>query len=724
MGIRIYSMLMAFPRSAVMLVAAAIPTIAQPTVFVSGPGSPLATYNSSGGIFAGDFNGDGNQDLILATGQLLIGDGKGGLTRSTSGPISGRIIGVADFNLDGVSDLLVESADSTMVSVLLGSKTGTFTAAPGAPLPVSSVFVTDFNHDHIPDLLGITHRVGGDQIFELIGRGDGTFTTGSPFTLAPGEQVNVVADLNSDGLIDLAVTNSDMTMTNITGRIYLGSGAGQFTTLTPFPIISTQNGSDSGSLIVGDFNGDGILDLGFEYTSALSGTLPVGGLLISYGSGSGKFGSFASTSTGIVGVTPKFLVADLNNDGKSDVVQYDYLGPFSIDLSTGVTPFIKLPYNIGAWQSAAIADFNGDGKPDVAVQSDFNQNTTILLNAMPNLVATPATLVFNGVVGGMVPPQSFTITAAPGLTAASDQPWLSSSVVARSVEVSTAGLSSGTYNGHVWLSAPNYYGTPIAVTLNLATAQGPFGSFDIPSNGQTGLVGGVQVGGWALGTPPVTVQIWRDPVLGENPAAISPNGLVYIEDAIFVAGTRPDVAARYSGFSNRNDAGWGALLLSNELVNSNGSGPLGNGTYTLHAIATDGNGLTADLGAHVVTVNNAASALPFGAIDTPAPGATISGTAYVNFGWALTPQPSNIPTDGSSIWVFIDNQPVGHPVYNRPRSDIQGLFPGYANTNGAVGYFYINTTTLLNGIHQIAWSVTDNAGHTQGIGSRYFFVQN
>jgi hypothetical protein len=708
-----------------MLAATAISAIAQPTLFVSGPGSPIATYNSSGGIFAGDFNGDGNQDLIFATGQLLLGDGRGGLTGSTSVPIPGRIIGVADLNLDGVTDLLVKSADSTVVSVLLGSKTGAFSAVPGTPLPVSSVFVTDFNHDHIPDLLGITHSVGGDQIFELTGRGDGTFTTGSPFALAPGEQVNVVADLNSDGLIDLAVTSSDAAMTNLSGRIYLGSPAGQFTALTPFPIFSTQYGSNSGSLIVGDFNGDGVLDLGFEYTSLLHGTTPVGGLLISYGSGSGKFGSFPSTSIGIGGgVTPQFLVADLNNDGKSDVVQYDYLGAFSIDLNTGGTQFTKLPYNIGGWQSAAIADFNGDGKPDVAVQSDFNQNTTILLNAMPNLVATPATLVFNGVVGGIVPPQGFTITSAPGLTAAADQPWLAASIGTRSIGVSTAGLSSGTYNGHVWFSAPNYYGIPIPVTLNLATAQGPFGSFDIPSNGQTGLVGSVQVGGWALGTPPVTVQIWRNPVIAENPAAISQNGLVYIEDAIFVAGTRPDVAALYSGFSNKNDAGWGAQLLSNELVNSNGSGPLGNGTFTLHAIATDGNGLTADLGAHVVTVNNAASPLPFGAIDTPAPGATISGTAYVNFGWALTPLPSNIPTDGSSIWVFIDNHPVGHPVYNKSRSDIQGLFPGYANTNGAVGYFYINTTTLTNGIHQIAWSVTDNAGHTQGIGSRYFFVQN
>lgn len=85
--------------------------------------------------------------------------------------------------------------------------------------------------------------------------------------------------------------------------------------------------------------------------------------------------------------------------------------------------------------------------------------------------------------------------------------------------------------------------------------------------------------------------------------------------------------------------------------------------------------------------------------------------------------PASIPIDGYTITVFIDNQPIEHPVYNNARSDIQTLFPGYANTNDAVGYFYINTT-LSNGLHQIAWSVLDSAGHKTGIGSRYFTVQN
>jgi hypothetical protein len=249
----------------------------------------------------------------------------------------------------------------------------------------------------------------------------------------------------------------------------------------------------------------------------------------------------------------------------------------------------------------------------------------------------------------------------------------------------------------------------------------PFGSFDTPTNGQTGLAGDVNVGGWALSTIPVRVQIWRNPVPNEPAAA---NGLVFVGDTTFVAGTRPDIATAYPGYPNSNAAGWGAQVLTNELPNSAGTGAIGNGTYTLHALATDAAGLVTDLGAHTISVNNAASALPFGAIDTPSAGATISGTAYVNFGWALTPEPNMIATNGSTINVFIDAKPVGHPVYNNPRSDIEALFPGYANTNGAIGYFKINTTTLTNGLHQISWGVTDSAGHRNGIGSRYFIVQN
>jgi hypothetical protein len=157
-------------------------------------------------------------------------------------------------------------------------------------------------------------------------------------------------------------------------------------------------------------------------------------------------------------------------------------------------------------------------------------------------------------------------------------------------------------------------------------------------------------------------------------------------------------------------------MLTNEL-------PGGNGTFQIHAIAHDVNNASTDLGTKIVIVDNADATQPFGSIDTPTQGGTESGT-FVNFGWALTPPGKMIPTDGSTIWVFIDKQRMGHPVYNNYRADIATLFPGYANSQGAVGYYYIDTTQLSNGLHTISWSVTDSAGVASGIGSRYFTVQN
>jgi hypothetical protein len=83
-----------------------------------------------------------------------------------------------------------------------------------------------------------------------------------------------------------------------------------------------------------------------------------------------------------------------------------------------------------------------------------------------------------------------------------------------------------------------------------------------------------------------------------------------------------------------------------------------------------------------------------------------------------------IPINGSTIHVWIDGVSIGRPVYNNYREDIASLFPGYANSDGAVGYFYFDTTAYQNGVHTIYWTATDSGGNTDGIGSRYFTVQN
>jgi hypothetical protein len=241
----------------------------------------------------------------------------------------------------------------------------------------------------------------------------------------------------------------------------------------------------------------------------------------------------------------------------------------------------------------------------------------------------------------------------------------------------------------------------------------PFGFVDTPTDNASGLSGAVALTGWALDDMGVTrVRIYRDPVAGE-PAASQ----IYIGDGAFVDGARPDVQALYPTLPYASRAGWGLQVLTNMLPGQ------GNGTYRFSVYADDFEGLTTLLGTRMVTCANATATVPFGTIDTPAPGQTVSGT-LINFGWAMTPQPDVIPFDGSTIDVLIDDVVVGHPTYGLARPDVDATFPGYQNTGHAVGYFVIDTTQLANGLHTIAWVVQDNVGNMQGIGSRFFTVAN
>jgi hypothetical protein len=83
-----------------------------------------------------------------------------------------------------------------------------------------------------------------------------------------------------------------------------------------------------------------------------------------------------------------------------------------------------------------------------------------------------------------------------------------------------------------------------------------------------------------------------------------------------------------------------------------------------------------------------------------------------------------IPVDGSTITVVLDGVVVGRPTYGNLRADIASLFPGFKNSNGAIGFFHINTTTLANGVHTISWNVFDDQQRGEGLGSRYFNVFN
>ena len=254
-------------------------------------------------------------------------------------------------------------------------------------------------------------------------------------------------------------------------------------------------------------------------------------------------------------------------------------------------------------------------------------------------------------------------------------------------------------------------GQIVTVTQAGTASQPGFGVIDTPADFATGISGALNVTGWALDDVGVAaVRLYRDPVAGE------PLTLIPLGTATLVEGARPDVQAVFptSPFASR--AGWGYQLLTNML-------PGGDGTFRLHAYVEDLEGHATPIGSRTVTVKNSTASLPFGALDTPGPGETVAGV-ITNWGWALTPPDGSIPLDGSTIDVIVDGLFAGHPTFGLDRPDIAALFPGYANTNSAVGYLTIDTTTLTNGVHTIAWVVRDSLGRAQGIGSRYFTVRN
>ena len=316
--------------------------------------------------------------------------------------------------------------------------------------------------------------------------------------------------------------------------------------------------------------------------------------------------------------------------------------------------------------------------------------------------------------------------------AVSNQPWLvvspTSGSGSASLNVSVQfvpGLASS-QAGTITLTftgAGNSAG-PVGVTLNtIAAPAAPFRSFDTPADGSTGLSGSIAVTGWALDDVQVTsVGICRDAVAPEvmvpdSRCANQPK--IFIGNAVFIDGARPDVQAQFPKYPLSSRGGWGYLMLTNFLPN------LGTGTYNLYAYANDSDGHTTLLGWKTISCANSTSTTPFGAIDTPGQGETVSGSGYANFGWVLSAAPSFAdPPDGGTVSVFIDGASVGTPVGWAARSDLTSLFPAaqFPGINKALGVYGLDTTAFANGLHTIAWIVTNNTGTTAGVGSRFITI--
>jgi hypothetical protein len=330
---------------------------------------------------AADFNGDGLLDLAVSDSNsgstaltILLGKGDGTFTAASSNPTVGLYpdgIAVADFNSDGIPDLAVTSVDQDEVVVLLGKGDGTFNAGPilSTPATPQSIGTADFDGDGIADFA----VVNGSNASVFLGNGDGTFKGAITVSSVGSAPVGLgIGDYNRDGISDLAVVD---TLQNSPVRIFLGKGDGTFTAGASYAIT----GDGPVGIGVGDFNGDGYLDLAVtNYSSTSTDAIAI---LLGNGDGTFKTPVFYNSSYGLEYRTVS--VADFNGDGIPDLVTGEHwFGPASIFLGNGDGTFltgspvgVSVPLSSGY---AAAADYNGDGVPDLALPSE-NGGVAILL---------------------------------------------------------------------------------------------------------------------------------------------------------------------------------------------------------------------------------------------------------------------------------------------------------------------------------------------------------
>lgn len=358
----------------------------------------------------------------------------------------------------------------------------------------------------------------------------------------------------------------------------------------------------------------------------------------------------------------------------------------------------------------------------ISVQDSISVN----ISKTPHLQVSPAALYFTQKKGGdeLWRAQELIISDAGdwsmdwSITA--DRDWINTSPSrgrgSAQVWVHTNKQTNpGVHRGVLTISCPGADNSPVKVPVTLSVlAPGemkpPLGSFDTPSQGAS-LSGSVAFTGWAVDDRGIDyIAIFRDPLNHEG------KDKVVVGCATRVTGARPDIQAMFSTYPENQQAGWGYMMLTNMLPGQ------GNGSFTFYAIAHDLDGKETILGSRKVTCDNAHAVRPFGAIDSPSPGQTLKQNTYSNSGWVLTPPPDVIPQNGSTITVWVDGKPAGHPTYNLYREDVASLFPGYANSPGAAAFFTLDTRKLANGMHTLAWSAADSSGDVDGVGSRYFQV--
>lgn len=272
-------------------------------------------------------------------------------------------VATADFNLDGKPDMAAANEESNNLTIQLGTGNGSFHQAPGSPVMVGNepVFIItgNFNQDSKPDLA--VANFDSNSVTILLGVGNGSFTALSPIPVGTKPISIAVADFNLDGKADLAVANGGSN--NLT--ILSGNGMGGFTATTGSPIAV---GMGPVTVVAQDFNRDGRPDLAVTNVDSNN-------LMIFLNSAKGGF-TMAPGSPIAVGTAPVDIgVADFNQDGKADLAVTNANSEnVDILLGTGSGSFANAqgsPIAVGIEATTvAVADWNQDGKIDLLVGSN------------------------------------------------------------------------------------------------------------------------------------------------------------------------------------------------------------------------------------------------------------------------------------------------------------------------------------------------------------------